>query len=90
MNVSAMLGVAPQKRLTLFTVASAAVTSRNDLASQVAAMEQYCLAGAIAVDEWIEEVGGGMNFMRKRLLDLVERIQAGQCRESAIDWRRTV
>jgi len=31
-------------------------------------MEQYCLAGAIAVDEWIEEVGGGMNFKPKRFL----------------------
>ncbi|WP_234942730.1 hypothetical protein [Cupriavidus necator] len=43
--------------------------------SQVAAMEEYCRAGAIAVDEWIQEVGGGMNFKRKRFLAPIERIQ---------------
>jgi len=37
----------------------------------------YCRvssAGAIAVDEWIKEVGGGMNFKRKRFLDLLEHV----------------
>jgi len=51
---------------------------RDDLQSQVAAMEEYCRAGAIAVDEWIQEVGGGMNFKRKRFLALIERIQRGE------------
>ena len=41
-------------------------------------MEQYCRAGAIAVDEWIQEVGGGMNFRRKRFLSMIERIQRGE------------
>jgi predicted site-specific integrase-resolvase len=41
-------------------------------------MEQYCRAGAIAVEEWIQEVGGGMNFKRKRFLSMVERIQRGE------------
>ena len=38
-------------------------------------METYCLNAGIAVDEWIEEIGGGMNFKRKRFLD---RIQHGE------------
>lgn len=41
-------------------------------------MEAYCLAGAIAVDEWIKEVGGGMNFKRKQFLHLLDRIQRGE------------
>ncbi len=48
---------------------------KDDLASQVKAMETYCLNAGIAVDEWIEEIGGGMNFKRKRFLD---RIQHGE------------
>lgn len=51
---------------------------RDDLASQIKAMEQYCRAGAIAVDEWIQEAGGGMNFRRERFLAMTGRIQRGE------------
>jgi len=47
---------------------------KADLESQVKAMKAYCLSAGIAVDEWIQEIGGGMNFKRKRFLSLVERI----------------
>lgn len=33
---------------------------KDDLASQVAAMEQFCLARGLSVDEWVQEIGGGM------------------------------
>ena len=41
-------------------------------------METYCLNAGIAVDEWIQEIGGGMNFKRKKFLDLITRILAGE------------
>lgn len=77
-DVRAMLGGAPEKRLTVVYCRVSSAGQRDDLQSQVAAMEQYCRAGAIAVDEWIQEVGGGMNFKRKRFLALIERIQRGE------------
>lgn len=40
--------------------------------------EQFCLNGGIPVDEWIQEVGGGMNFKRKKFLSLMSRISAGE------------
>jgi len=30
-------------------------------------MEQFCLNGGISVDEWIQEIGGGMNFKREEI-----------------------
>ncbi|NJO15575.1 MAG: recombinase family protein [Thioploca sp.] len=45
-----------------------------DLKSQVKAMEQFCLSSGIAVDEWIPEIGGGMNFKRQKFLTLRSRI----------------
>ncbi len=70
-----MLGGAPEKRLTVVYCRISSAGQKDDLAlqvaAQVAAMEAYCLAGAIAVDEWIKEVGGGMNFKRKRFFDLL-------------------
>ncbi len=53
-------------------------SQKDDLQSQVTAMEQFCLNGGIAVDEWIQEIGGGMNFKRKKFLSLMSRISAGE------------
>ncbi len=32
----------------------------------------------LAVDEWIEEVGGGLNFKRKKFLSLIEQALRGE------------
>ena len=57
---------------------------KDDLESQVKAMEAYCLSAGIAVDEWIQEIGGGMNFKRKRFLALVDRINHGEVQRLVI------
>lgn len=77
-DVRAMLGGAPERRLTVVYCRVSSAGQKDDLESQVKAMEAYCLAGAIAVDEWIKEVGGGMNFKRKQFLHLLDRIQRGE------------
>lgn len=51
---------------------------RNDLASQVAAMERFCEGRGLAVTEWVSEVGGGMNFRRRKFLALLDKIIAGE------------
>ncbi|MEV0808902.1 IS607 family transposase [Micromonospora sp. NPDC050200] len=51
---------------------------KSDLASQVAAMQQFCLARGLAVDEWISEVGGGMNLRRKEFLALMDAVDRGE------------
>ena len=40
-------------------------------------LEQFCTARGLVVDEWIEEIGSGLNVERKQLLALVDRISAG-------------
>lgn len=34
-------------------------------------MEQFCLARGLDVDEYLLEIGGGMNFKRRQFLSLV-------------------
>ncbi len=41
-------------------------------------MEQFCAAKGVVVDEWIEEIGGGLNFQRKQFLALVDNILMAQ------------
>lgn len=51
---------------------------KDDLMSQVAAMETYCLGAGISVDDWIKEIGGGLNFKRKKFLALMDAIADGE------------
>ena len=77
-DVRALMGGAPDKKVIVVYCRVSSAGQKEDIASQMAAMETYCLAGAIPVDEWIQEIGGGMNFKRKHFLTLVDRIQRGE------------
>ena len=41
-------------------------------------MEMWALGSGTAVDEWITEIGGGMNFKRSQFLKLIDRICTGE------------
>lgn len=63
------------------TVVYARVSSQGqkaDLQNQRAMLEQFCAARGFAVDEWITEIGGGLNFKRPKFLALVDEIVSGQ------------
>jgi len=63
------------------TVAYCRVSSqaqKPDLVNQQKVLEEFCKQRKIEVDEWIMEVGGGLNFKRKRFLSLVDAILEGQ------------
>jgi putative resolvase len=63
------------------TVVYCRVSSRSqlpDLKSQVESMRTFCLGAGIAVDQWLEEIGSGMNFKRKLFLDIYDRIERGE------------
>ena len=51
---------------------------KSELANQVSAMEQFCLGRGYAVDEWITEIGGGLNFKRPKFLALIEDALSGK------------
>ncbi len=53
-----------------------------DLAVQVGAMRQFCLARGLAVDEWVSEVGGGMNLRREKFMALMDCIDRGEVRHA--------
>lgn len=63
---------AKQKCIVYCRVSSQA--QKPDLNNQRLMLEQFCVARGLAVDEWMEEIGGGMNFKRKKFLSLVDRI----------------
>lgn len=51
---------------------------KKDLRNQVQAIENFCQAGKIKVDEWIEEIASGLNYKRKKFQQLMNEIELGQ------------
>ncbi len=76
-DVRKILGIKDVERKIIVYCRVSSYNQKDDLKSQVTAMEQFCLNGGIAVDEWIQEIGGGMNFKRKKFLSLMSRIATG-------------
>jgi predicted site-specific integrase-resolvase len=77
-DVRQLLGIKNKERKVVVYCRVSSPNQKNDLQSQVRAMEQFCLSSGTVVDEWIQEVGGGMNFKRKKFLKMMEDIQNGE------------
>jgi excisionase family DNA binding protein len=57
---------------------------KPDLKNQREAIEQFCLASAKSNVEYVEEIGGGLNFKRKKFLELFDRVSSGDVEEIII------
>jgi len=67
-----------EQGITVVYCRVSSVAQKPDLANQRRTLEQFCAARGMVVDEWIEEIGGGLNFKRKRFLKLIDRIVGGE------------
>jgi putative resolvase len=68
----------PSVRRTVAYCRVSSQAQKPDLENQKRILEQYCQQQHIQVDEWITEIGGGMNFKCKHFLRLVDAILAGE------------
>ena len=69
-------GEAPGRLVAYCRVSSAA--QRPDLANQRRVLEEFCAARGLANVEFVEEVGGGLNFSRKHFLALMDAVGRGE------------
>jgi predicted site-specific integrase-resolvase len=63
------------------TIAYARVSTqaqKPDLQNQVAALRVYCQARGITVDEWVKEMGSGLNYQRQQFNRIMEEIELGR------------
>ena len=67
-----------QVRVAVAYVRVSSQAQKPDLANQKTALEQFCIAKGQTVDEWISEIGGGLNFKRPKFTELVDRILRGE------------
>lgn len=59
------------KRKTVVYCRVSSNAQKPELKNQVVAMESFCLGRGLAVDEWIQEIGGGRNaFIDKNQVEI--------------------
>ena len=67
-----------EHRDTIVYMRVSSQAQKPDLKNQRLALEQFCLARGIEVDQWVEEIGGGLNFKRRKFQEIVDAIVAGR------------
>lgn len=68
----------PKERRTVAYCRVSSQAQKPDLANQRRVLEAFCEQRQMRVDEWMMEIGGGLNFKRKQFLTLVDAILDGQ------------
>lgn len=76
--------VAQEQGLTIVYSRVSGVAQKPDLANQNKALETYCKQHAITVDEWLSDIGSGLNYKRKQFNRLMELVELGQVRRIVI------
>lgn len=66
-----------QQLVIAYTRVSGAA-QKPGLVNQVKALEQFCTEQAIVVDEWMQDIGSGLNYKRKQFIHLFELIEQGR------------
>jgi len=79
--------VAQEQGLTIVYPRVSGVTQKPDLANQIKALEFYCQQHGISVDDWMSDLGSGLNYKRKQSNRLMEMIELGQVRRLIIAHR---
>ena len=79
--------VAPEQGLTIVYTRVSGVAQKPDLANQIRTLEIYCQQHAIRIDEWLSDIGSGLNYKRKQFNRLMELIELGQIRRLIIAHR---
>src|SRR6266480_409604 len=64
--------VAQEQGLTIVYTRVSGIAQKPDLANQIKALETYCHQQAITVDEWMSDIGSGLNYKRKQFTRLME------------------
>ena len=73
-----LYGIKEEDRKIVVYCRVSSAGQKDDLKSQIVAMENFCISSGVAVDEWVQEIGDGMNFKRKKFLSIMSGIQSGE------------
>lgn len=78
---------AAERGLTIVYARVSWIAQKPDLTNQVKALESYCEQQHIKVDEWMQDIGSGLNYKRKQFNRLMELVELGEVRRIVIAHR---
>ena len=82
------MGLKAQERGKVIVYARVSTAAQKpDFAKQVAALCAYCEGHQIKVDEWMQDIGSGLNYKRKQFNRLMELVELGQVRRILLAHR---
>jgi predicted site-specific integrase-resolvase len=67
----------PELKTTVAYCRVSSQAQKPDLRNQRKALEDFCTLKGYSNVEYVEEVGGGMNFKRKKFRELISNVHAG-------------
>src|SRR5713101_8706848 len=79
--------VAQEQGLTIVYARVSGVAQKPDLAHQMSALEAYCKQHSIKVDEWMSDLGSGLNYKRKQFNPFLAMIELGQVKRVILAHR---
>src|SRR6266700_5128670 len=79
--------VAQEQGVTIVYTRVSGVAQKPDLVNQINALEAYCKQQSIKIDEWMSDIGSGLNYKRKQFNRLMEMIELGQVRRVILAHR---
>lgn len=79
--------MAQEQGLTIVYARVSGIAQKPDLANQVNALETYCKQHSLTVDEWMSDIGSGLNYKRKQFNRLMELVELGRVRRIVIAHR---
>ena len=79
--------IAPEQGLTIAYARVSGAAQKPDLVNQMKALEVYCDQHALRVDEWMQDIGSGLNYKRTQFTRLMEMVELGQVRRILIAHR---
>jgi len=79
--------VAQEQGFTIAYARVSGVAQKPDLANQIKALEAYSQQHSLKVDEWMSDIGSGLNYKRKQFNRLMEMVELGQVRRIIIAHR---
>lgn len=84
-RIGMQLRAPPHRIIAYCRVSSGA--QKPDLRNQRRVLEDFCTARGLANVEYIEEIGGGLNFKRRHFLELTDAIGRGEVRTLVLAHR---
>ena len=76
----AVMGISPElakRKIVCYTRVSGH-DQKNDLDSQKKSLEQFVIAQGVSVDEWLSDIGSGLNYKRKHFNELLVEVENKQ------------